>query len=600
MRSASARRLCTSAKPLVAVFSGPQSTIGNTAPLITSNLARRRHGLPLRCDGHGEPLKVDALRMQSLAAPVEVLIRQFSEHDLAADAAELHGPPDGWCNPATGAFSADGPQAPDWVPCFKVTLSPNDGPYALPFMGLTRDGAAWDGPCTNDGGDRQTFFPSARSLYDEIDRIGWDSDGDNCRLSSQARFDFYRAMPPAGYTKGLAASERSDKASVSAPSPTDDIPPETAGHDFYRYYPYHLACPPTTKALLAATNLVQAALNTNQYKGAQWLESSCSIEETLYWLSLVIDTDKPIVGHSAQRAHGTLGTDGGHNIACGLKYIGSGIWATNGDGKDSVGAVLVVDDQAFSAREVAKTDARPGNYAAVGGHGGIVAGLHLQPQLTFIPTRKATWRSELNLSRLAPKVAGLKAGGGALTDVTVLDEATGHLATLPRVHIVKLGHYTVDHPRAEVLGPFNGTRGAHSTIDGIRPGEASNNAVGVKAELAHVLEKDPLAGFVAEGANPYAYLDENACDGALLEAVFSGVPCVRVARGNTGGFCYPSGPFFVAGSNLTSTKARVLLQAAILKLGMLPPAADPKNPTKAERASISEKVAAYQQIFDTH
>ena len=51
---------------------------------------------------------------------------------------------------------------------------------------------------------------------------------------------------------------------------------------------------------------------------------------------------------------------------------------------------------------------------------------------------------------------------------------------------------------------------------------------------------------------------------------------------------------------LAKSAQRVLLQAAILKLGMLPPAADPKNPTKAERASISEKVAAYQQIFDTH
>ena len=114
------------------------------------------------------------------------------------------------------------------------------------------------------------------------------------------------------------------------------------------------------------------------------------------------------------------------------------------------------------------------------------------------------------------------------------------------------------------------------------------------------MREAPLCGFVAEGANPYAYLDENALDAALLRAAFSGLPVCRVARGNTGGFCYPSGPYFIAGSNLTATKARVLLQAAALKLGMLPPAADPKNPTKEERASISEKVAAYQQIFDTH
>ena len=40
--------------------------------------------------------------------------------------------------------------------------------------------------------------------------------------------------------------------------------------------------------------------------------------------------------------------------------------------------------------------------------------------------------------------------------------------------------------------------------------------------------------------------------------------------------------------------------AAILKLGMLPPAADPAAPTADERRAIAERVAAYQEIFDTH
>ena len=34
-----------------------------------------------------------------------------------------------------------------------------------------------------------------------------------------------------------------------------------------------------------------------------------------------VDTTKPIVGHSAQRAHGTLGSDGGANIVNGARYI---------------------------------------------------------------------------------------------------------------------------------------------------------------------------------------------------------------------------------------------------------------------------------------
>ena len=615
-------------KPRIAVFSGPQSTVANTAPLITSNKARMARSLPLRCDLHGEPLAVDALRLQRLAAPVEVLIEQYSEHPLAADSAELHGPPDGYCDPETGEFS-DQQVQPHWLPCFKATLRPEDGPYALPFMGVARSGAAWDGPCSEEG-DRQTFYPDASAMFAEIDRCGWNAEGDAGLLSSQADFDFYRACPPAGYTKGLSAAQRTDRGSAS--SPAGDLPPERDGADFFRYYPYHLATPPTARALLRATNLVQRALKEEPngarqgYAGCQWLEASCGIEETLYWLSLVIDTTKPIVGHAAQRPHGTIGSDGDMNILRGAQYINSRVWAASqalsllcesssnppptadqpdyclGE-RDMIGAVLVVDDQAFSAREVAKTDARPGNYAAVGGHGGIVAALNLTPTLTFLPTRKATWRSELNLSRLPMTVQGLPTGGGAaLVPTPVRDADTGDLQALPRVHIVKGGHYATEGPtrRVGTLAPFNGTRGVHGDFEGVVPGEAASEAAGVRADLDAALREAPLCGFVAEGANPYAYVDEGPADAALLLAVFSGVPVCRVARGNTGGFCYPSAPFFVAGSNLTSTKARVLLQAAILKLGMLPPAANPEQPTAAERAAIAERVAAFQQIFDTH
>ena len=58
--------------------------------------------------------------------------------------------------------------------------------------------------------------------------------------------------------------------------------------------------------------------------------------------------------------------------------------------------------------------------------------------------------------------------------------------------------------------------------------------------------------------------------------------------------------FGIGGQNLTATKARLLLMASLLKLGMLPPAADPDHPTPEEVAATSRAVAAYQAIFDTH
>jgi L-asparaginase len=56
----------------------------------------------------------------------------------------------------------------------------------------------------------------------------------------------------------------------------------------------------------------------------------------------------------------------------------------------------------------------------------------------------------------------------------------------------------------------------------------------------------------------------------------------------------------VAGSNLTATKARILLMLSIMKFGMLPPATDPSRPTAEEMTATEAKLAEYQHVFDTH
>ena len=86
---------------------------------------------------------------------------------------------------------------------------------------------------------------------------------------------------------------------------------------------------------------------------------------------------------------------------------------------------------------------------------------------------------------------------------------------------------------------------------------------------------------------------------AILRAVYSGLPVVCVGRGNNEGFSQPRASF-IGGGNLTSTKARLLLMACLLKFGALSPAADPANPTEAERELIQKKLGQYQAIFDTH
>ena len=106
--------------------------------------------------------------------------------------------------------------------------------------------------------------------------------------------------------------------------------------------------------------------------------------------------------------------------------------------------------------------------------------------------------------------------------------------------------------------------------------------------------------FVIEGFAPYGRSASNARTRLMLRAVQSGLPVVRVGRGNTSGFVPLDKPAFIGGSNLTATRARLLLMACLMRFGALPPAANPDQPTAEETATTHEKVAAYQTIFNTH
>ena len=100
-----------------------------------------------------------------------------------------------------------------------------------------------------------------------------------------------------------------------------DIAPERLGQDFFPYRPAHLRREPPMPSLAHLTNVVQQALATGQYAGAIWLEGSPFVEETSYWLNLLIDTPVVIVGNASQRAHGAVSNDGDRNIIDAVDYI---------------------------------------------------------------------------------------------------------------------------------------------------------------------------------------------------------------------------------------------------------------------------------------
>ena len=528
-------------RPRIAVFSGPRATIANSPTLVTGNKGR----LP---GEHTLTGRYEHLVPQLLHEPVRVRIRKYSAHPLEADAASV--------------YHDDGNDY------YEVELLPEDGPYPLPYVARRSDGSGHSQPFEEadlfdpalDYGGRQFFYPDASRMFEEIDRTisGRDESGEGSILDRKADYDFIRVLPPGGYT---ARGEKS-------------------GVNYFPYRPLAIRRSPRYRDLARVTNTVQAELSSGRYDGGIWLEGSPTVEETLYWLSLLIDTDQAITGIAAQRPHGQLANDGDRNIVDAVDLIVSGL----GSG---IGAVGVLDERIYAAREFKKADDRPGNYKATGGHGGILGTVGPPVTIWYKPAYRHTASSQVNLSRLPDTLefAG-DAEVSTIVRIPVKDE-DGRLLEqiIPRVHIVKYGAYMDEDETAD---PDNEVDIIARIDKGLRD-QASDDRSAPR-----------LHGFVLEGSSPYG-LASMSQHRALEIATFSGMPVARVGRADPGGRV-PSGwdDLTIAGSNLDTNKARLLLMAAMLKLGRLPKARDPRNPSTAERAATVAKVAQFQDIFENH
>src|SRR5262249_9086660 len=153
-------------------------------------------------------------------------------------------------------------------------------------------------------------------------------------------------LPPGGYKRGLPAALRTDVG-------PGDIPPERRGEGFFPYRPQHLRATPPRPALATFANCVQDVLASGRYDGAVWTQGSPQVEETAYWLNLLLDTTLPVSGNAAQRTHGQISADGDKNIVDSLAYLTSRAWA-DAEGRNQAGVVLIQEEQIFYSRDVQK------------------------------------------------------------------------------------------------------------------------------------------------------------------------------------------------------------------------------------------------------
>jgi L-asparaginase len=218
-----------------------------------------------------------------------------------------------------------------------------------------------------------------------------------------------------------------------------------------------------------------------------------------------------------------------------VNYIQSRIWA-DGEGRNRLGIVAIQDRQFFAAREVTKVDARAGGYIASGGHGGILGQFtHANViSLMYLPAYKHTHLSQVNVTRLPERVAAVRLGVGGLERFDLaLKDKNGRLLenAIPSVAIVKDGTYCGED--------FGDDPAPEEDLDYL---------------VKHKLRTGRLVGFIAEGITPYGKLPSEVRNAILERAIFSGVPVVRVGRGNPEGFS-DLDPIFISGSNLNAIKA---------------------------------------------
>jgi L-asparaginase len=169
---------------------------------------------------------------------------------------------------------------------------------------------------------------------------------------------------------------------ASLPSSARDRLPPIEVHDLIRTGSEDLE--PTDWLRIAEAVARLAALP--EIVGIVVTHGTYTAEESAYFVHLSVRTSKPIVFACSQRRHGVVGNDGDRNFIDAIRVAASAEAA----GK---GVLLVMGEEIHGARDVRKTNQRPGGFGS--GSLGILGSIEVD-QVTFYrqPTRRHTFDSE--------------------------------------------------------------------------------------------------------------------------------------------------------------------------------------------------------------
>src|SRR5699024_2428351 len=170
-------------------------------------------------------------------------------------------------------------------------------------------------------------------------------------------------------------------------------------------------------------NRVKECLFDEKYDGIVITHGTNTLEETAFFLHLTIPSEKPIVCVGAQRPFTAIGTDAHLNLLQAIRVAAN-------DEAHNKGALVVLNDEISSAREVTKTNTYRLE-AFQSGQFGYLGFIDPDQEVHFYrePTRKHTTVSEFSTLEIndLPEVEIVYSYAGA----------TGHLIE----HIINSGKY---------------------------------------------------------------------------------------------------------------------------------------------------------------
>jgi L-asparaginase len=138
--------------------------------------------------------------------------------------------------------------------------------------------------------------------------------------------------------------------------------------------------------------MTSAAAEDSRVDGIIVTHGTFTTEETAYFLHLVVRTEKPVVVVASQRKHDEVGNDGDRNMLDAIRL------ALSPDARGK-GVLVTLHEEIHSAREVVKTNQRPGGFHSLGR--GILGHIEDdQVSFYYAPIRRHTFRSEFDIREI--------------------------------------------------------------------------------------------------------------------------------------------------------------------------------------------------------